>query len=193
MIIFSVYLIFFYFLHSFLAANTIKSVFSRIGLSPNFYRLFYNTVAVLLLGVGIVIYGDAEKSIMLEGNNLTKVIGIIVVLLGILIVISALRNYNLAEFLGTQQLKNKPSPNPDQLVTNGLNKRVRHPLYLGTILFLLGVFLLLPNDLLLSFLAITVIYVYVGAYLEEQKLITQFGEDYIEYQKQVPMIFPRLW
>ena len=112
---------------------------------------------------------------------------------GLGIVIMALKNYNLAEFVGTQQVKNRSTSKPDQLITKGMNKWVRHPLYLGTILSMLGIFLLSPNDLLLSLVVVTIIYVFVGSYLEEQKLIAQFGEDYIKYQKKVPMIFPKWW
>ncbi len=193
MVIFSIYLIFFYFLHSLLAANTIKSFFSSIGLSPNYYRLFYNGVASFMVLVGIFIYENGEKTLVMASNNLTKVIAIIVLIAGASIVILALRNYNLGVFLGTQQVKNNPSANPDQLITEGMNKWVRHPLYLGTILFLVGVFLSVPNEMLLSLVVITIIYVFAGAYLEEQKLIAHFGEDYINYQKKVPMIFPKWW
>jgi len=150
-------------------------------------------VASFMVLVGIFIYENGEKTLVMASNNLTKVIAIIVLIAGASIVILALRNYNLGVFLGTQQVKNNPSANPDQLITEGMNKWVRHPLYLGTILFLVGVFLSVPNEMLLSLVVITIIYVFAGAYLEEQKLIAHFGEDYINYQKKVPMIFPKWW
>ena len=193
MLIFSIYLISFYFFHSLLAANATKSFFSRMGLSPNYYRLFFNGFAGIFSLLGIYIYGNGDKNMILASNYLTKVVGLIIGIGGLGIVIIALKNYDLAEFAGTQQIKNQPTSKPDQLITKGMNKWVRHPLYLGTILSMLGVFLLSPNDMLLSLLVITIIYLFVGSYLEEQKLITQFGKDYIEYKKKVPMIFPRWW
>ncbi|WP_332369713.1 hypothetical protein [Spirosoma telluris] len=33
-------------------------------------------------------------------------------------------------------------------------------------------------------------YLRVGIYFEERKLVKTFGEDYVRYQLQVPMLFP---
>ncbi|MEI6143491.1 MAG: hypothetical protein WCP85_29715 [Mariniphaga sp.] len=34
------------------------------------------------------------------------------------------------------------------------------------------------------------VYIIIGTFLEEKKLVLEFGETYIQYQKEVPMIVP---
>jgi len=78
------------------------------------------------------------------------------------------------------------------LQQSGLHKYVRHPLYLGTLLFIWGLVLIFPS--LSNFIAVIVItiYIHIGIILEEKKLKLQFGECYIEYSKKVPGLIPRL-
>ena len=79
---------------------------------------------------------------------------------------------------------------PIKLEITGLHQYVRHPLYLGTFAFIWGWFL---NSAFISyFIACVIITVYtmVGLIFEEQKLIQEFGDDYLKYRKNVPMIIP---
>ena len=82
---------------------------------------------------------------------------------------------------------------PAELKLNGIHKYVRHPLYLGTLLFVWGLFFIFPllNNLI-AVVAITV-YVLVGIKFEEKKLIKEFGNDYEEYIKKVPGLIPKLY
>jgi len=81
---------------------------------------------------------------------------------------------------------------PAELKLDGIHKYVRHPLYLGTLLFVWGLFFIFPflNNLI-AVVAIT-IYVLVGIKFEEKKLVKEFGNDYAEYIKNVPGLFPKL-
>ncbi len=67
---------------------------------------------------------------------------------------------------------------------------VRHPIYLGAILFVLSLVLLTfsvaSGGLLLG---MTGFYVFLCRY-EEKALLAFFGDDYMEYRKEVPMLFP---
>jgi protein-S-isoprenylcysteine O-methyltransferase Ste14 len=79
-----------------------------------------------------------------------------------------------------------------KLETGGVHKHVRHPLYLGTLLFIWSSFLLHP---LLSHLAgctAITIYVLIGIRSEERKLVNTFGEAYTRYQRNTPKLIPRL-
>ena len=78
-----------------------------------------------------------------------------------------------------------------KLEVGGMNRFIRHPLYLGTILFAFGVLLWYPGWAnLVSFFCIS-IYTLIGIGYEERKLRNIFGSDYTEYSKKVPMIIPR--
>jgi protein-S-isoprenylcysteine O-methyltransferase Ste14 len=67
---------------------------------------------------------------------------------------------------------------------------VRHPLYLGTFLFIWGAWLIIP---LVSFGITNVVitlYTLIGIHFEERKLVEEFGQSYISYSRQVPKIIP---
>ena len=107
---------------------------------------------------------------------------------GIIIMSICVKKY-FFEMSGLQAIQNSQAK--FTLQQSGLHKYVRHPLYLGTILFLIGLFFIFP--LLSNFISLVVITIYVllGIRLEEKKLISQFGSHYLEYAKKVPMLVPR--
>jgi len=74
------------------------------------------------------------------------------------------------------------------LVTSGLFRLCRHPLYLITLL----AFIITPVMSLdrLAFIIYTCLYACIGIPFEERKLIEIFGQDYIDYQRRVPTVFP---
>ncbi len=90
---------------------------------------------------------------------------------------------------GLQALQKQRAKNT--LQKSGLHQYVRHPLYLGTLLFIWGLFLIFP--LLNNLIACMVVTVYTlfGIRLEEKKLILEFGESYVEYAKKVPGLIPK--
>jgi len=65
---------------------------------------------------------------------------------------------------------------------------VRHPIYLFIMLAIWS-YPALQTDRLL-FNGLWTIWIVIGALLEERDLVTQFGETYREYQRQVPMFIP---
>lgn len=96
------------------------------------------------------------------------------------------------ELSGIEALENKAVEKPT-LQQNGLHKYVRHPLYFGTLLFVWGLFLMLPAVSNLIAVVVLTIYVLIGIQLEETKLFLEYGEAYKLYSKQVPMLIPRLY
>ncbi len=69
-----------------------------------------------------------------------------------------------------------------------LYRYVRHPLYFGFIV----AFWSTPNMTIthLVFALACTGYILVGIYLEEKDLIARFGDKYLSYKKQVPMLIP---
>ncbi len=77
-----------------------------------------------------------------------------------------------------------------QVITTGVFSIVRHPIYLGSILFYFG-FILLSLSLLSTLVWFIIIIFYYTISRYEEKLLTQrFGSAYEEYKKKVPMLFP---
>ncbi|MHA1883042.1 MAG: methyltransferase family protein [Candidatus Thorarchaeota archaeon] len=79
-----------------------------------------------------------------------------------------------------------------ELVTDGIYARVRHPLYLATLLLLFGLMAIYPFAQVVVFSLALCIYTVIGAFLEERKLVTHYGQDYIEYKKQAGFLLPRI-
>jgi protein-S-isoprenylcysteine O-methyltransferase Ste14 len=76
------------------------------------------------------------------------------------------------------------------LQTGGLHSYTRHPLYLGTLLFIWSLFLIFPTLSNLVSCCLVSFYTLVGIHIEERKLIIEFGEQYKDYTRKVPMLLP---
>lgn len=191
--IFAVALSLYYILHSVLAASTVKEwIVGKAGFPKRYYRLSYNVIFVLWSILLAGLYYRITDHEMLHSSQALEWVGWGLVLLGSGIGIAALRQYSLPEFSGLEQLRNQPGDHQAVLQTEGLNGLVRHPLYLGTMVAVWGLWFAIPNAALLLTAGITTLYIFIGGWLEEQKLLAQFGEAYRVYQKEVPMIVPFL-
>lgn len=181
-------------LHSLLAADHVKNWFeARLGSRFRFYRLMYNVLAAVLLVVLLRWMAGGEAVYLFEKNLWTNGAALILLALGGGIAVISLSHYNMGEFMGFQQLQQtKAALNYSALNTTGLNAIVRHPLYLGTILLLLGLFLFYPKMSSLLFLASVLVYLPLGIYFEEKKLRRQFGKAYADYAKRVKCLIPFL-
>ncbi|MHA1768732.1 MAG: methyltransferase family protein [Candidatus Thorarchaeota archaeon] len=79
-----------------------------------------------------------------------------------------------------------------ELVTSGLYARVRHPLYLATVLVFLALPVLYPAITIGVFSLSMIVYTLIGARLEERKLVSQYGDAYRDYRKTAGFILPCL-
>jgi len=80
----------------------------------------------------------------------------------------------------------------EKIVTTGVYSIVRHPQYLGGLLAHLGISFLLSIWYSLLFTPLMLVFVYLISKKEEQELIREFGNEYEQYKKRVPMLIPRL-
>lgn len=183
--------LFFGAIHSLTAASWFKQhVAQRIGNGYRYYRLLYNAVSMITFVPILLIYRMLPVHYLIDwlGN---RWLGWSLELIGLLVALLAFRQYDLATFVGI------PSQNPNLASTNleqgGLLRFTRHPLYLGMLLFLMGLVLSQPTWATLALLIFSTIYIRIGIYFEEKKLVSEFGDRYRQYQKQVPMLIPGLY
>ena len=110
--------------------------------------------------------------------------GAAIILLGIL-------QTGALTFLGIRQAISPQRPTENtRLVTTGLYRWVRHPLYAGGYLLIWLTPIMTAN--LLTVFTILSIYLVVGAKLEEKRLVRVFGDAYRAYRAEVPMLVPRI-
>jgi protein-S-isoprenylcysteine O-methyltransferase Ste14 len=79
-----------------------------------------------------------------------------------------------------------------EIVREGVFGVIRHPIYLGAILFYIGLFIFTLSLLSLAVIfIIMILYIYLARY-EEKLLIKHFGDSYRAYMKNVPGWLPRI-
>jgi len=85
----------------------------------------------------------------------------------------------------------KLSGRTEPLVIQGPYLYLRHPLYLGVVLLVLGWWLVLDYSFLLFSAALLLLWFnFVVAHFEEKELRAIFGEQYEQYSKEVPRMIP---
>jgi len=85
------------------------------------------------------------------------------------------------------------APVQPKLLDSGVYSWVRHPMYLGILLFCLAFFFVSPSLLSIGILLVFFILYDKMATYEEKSLTQILGEDYIAYKKRVPKWFPKLF
>jgi methanethiol S-methyltransferase len=179
-------------LHSVLASIKIKAQAGH-WLGPatdRWYRLVYNFVAVItLLPVLILPVILIDKGIYTIPFPWVLVTLTIQALAGIVLIIGW-RQTGISSFLGLQQAFLPEDLTPPRLVTDGLYCYVRHPLYSAG-LVIIWLIPIMTWNLLALIIGLTA-YVFIGAYYEERKLLSEFGEAYAAYRRQTPMLVPGL-
>ena len=108
--------------------------------------------------------------------------------LSTILLLASVLQTDLLSFVGLRQLSQEERAG--ELVTTGLYRLVRHPLYTFSLLILW----LSPSVTVNSFivyLSLT-LYVLIGIIFEEQKLLREFGQKYAHYKSMTPMLIPGL-
>jgi protein-S-isoprenylcysteine O-methyltransferase Ste14 len=158
-----------------------------------FYRLFYVILSFILLvpvAYFTQIWGSPD---IFSYGAVANVIRYILMTTAVFIFVKAFfMDYDLLTFTGIRQMmqfrKNNKQPQ-GEIKKTGLLGIVRHPLYLAVIIFIwCNTFS--TADIVIN--SVLTIFVFLGTLLEEQKLVLEFGDSYIQYKKEVPMIVPFL-
>lgn len=182
--------------HSWLASRKLKKKLAeKIGNKIAFYRIFYNVSSVFFF---IAFYELSPKPdlIIYELQPPFDLIIFTFQILSLFGLIISASKIDIKEFLGINQIErffdnNYQIDDLDEkhvLKIEGTFKLVRHPIYMFSILFL-GLRAQMSLFYLVMFISV-IIYFYIGSILEEKKLLEIFGEEYRQYQKRVPRIFP---
>jgi methanethiol S-methyltransferase len=179
--------------HSLLADPRVKKTVRRaIGQAADrWYRLVYvilSAVAILPFFYILIYMPDRTlyvvpspwKWLMMAGQAVS-----------VIAVVAALKQTGFFYFFGLSQPFSYRPEDPGTLVTGGFYCHIRNPLFFfGTVFLWLFPFMTVN---LLTFNILSMVYFYIGALHEERSLLEEFGDEYREYRKRVPMFVPRIW
>jgi len=155
-----------------------------------YYRVLYSSFATVSLTVVLWYHFSIHSATLWQNSVLEKAVAIAFSLPAIIIMAISMKKY-FADLSGTDVFFKRPAINA-HLEQTGLHKWVRHPLYSGTILLVWCIFLWHPSLSNLITASCITAYTRIGVYYEEQKLIREFGNEYVDYAKKVPMLVPGL-
>ena len=181
--------------HSTLISITVTEYMkSKLGNGFRFYRFFYNVVSVATL-IPLVYYSRMiQEAPVFYWEGPLAIIQVFLLAASIYLFVAGGRHYNWAQFCGIAQIRAGRAEGSlsrcDSFVVSGIHRIIRHPWYLG------GMIIVWVQNLSVSTILINIIisvYFIVGSFLEERKLVREFGDKYREYQQSVSMLFPWRW
>lgn len=161
-------------------------IISKLGMLENKrWRILVEIIGVLVLGVVVLLIPFLPQP-QLENFYLQYLLGIPLIIGGFIL-----------RFHAMYYFKNKNTPlelkTPSKLITTGPYRLVRHPMYTGSLIFILGWFLLWGGIYTISLFPLFIIPLYGQARIEEKYILEkEFAEEYEKYQQEVGMIFPKI-
>ncbi len=183
------YFLIFALIHSLLATDHIKSKAERL-LKKRFryYRIAYTVISFITFAPAFltwVEYTSSTPLVYIVPQWLYPVI-ILIRLLALGLFLYAALQTDILEFIGI-----KPEKKQNVLIRTGAYGIVRHPLYTACMIVLFTKTDMTELDLTAA--ALVSIYFIIGAYIEQKRLLSTFGEEYRKYQQQVSMFIPMKW
>ncbi len=175
--------------HSGVSSLRVKSrVIDRCG--KRGYALFFNTTSLLTLLLAFLsmnfwnwLYFLTEPALV---QPILLIIGILLAVSGVIIAVQA------SKIISVSTVADMRTDRRPELVTDGIYARVRHPLYLATILVFSAMAFLYPFPVVIVFALSMIVYTIIGAFLEERKLLLHYGQEYRDYRKKAGFILPKL-
>ncbi len=190
---FVLYFLAFALIHSVLATDHAKERAEKILKSNfRFYRIIYNTISFLTAAPAFYVWW-ISSSLSSSSNSFIYILPewispflTLLQLLAIGLFGYALFQNDLLEFAGLRKKKNDSKP-----ITDGVYRIVRHPQYTALIILMFSQNRMTVLDLTAAVLVS--FYCIIGAFIEEKRLVSSYGDRYRKYQQEVSMFVPVKW
>lgn len=161
---------------------------SRSGLGSEFPHC--DSIQLMMIILFFVVWGLDSFSFFIYGYS-TVLAGLTLLPLRLFLAITSI-SFGLYLIAKSHKAVFGEVHDQPKLIDSGVYSWVRHPMYLGILMFCLGLFFASLSLLSLGvWLVFLILYDKMTTY-EEKDLIRILGEEYIAYQKRVPKWFPKL-
>lgn len=184
--------------HSFMAGADVKAALQRrFGERTvlGFYRLVFNIIAVITFAPAFYIAATQPDRVLWQLESVVGVVALSIQVIGFIGLVVSLVAIDLGQFSGISQARaywrgdQLPLPT-EPLQVRGVYALVRHPLYLFSLMVLWPVSTM--TDTYFVLVVASTLYFTLGSLLEEKRLVRVFGQQYVDYQRQVPWLIPFL-
>jgi len=172
--------------HSLFARARIKTWVSRT-ISPSVERAFYSWVASALL-VAVCAAWRPVPGVLYSVPVPWNCLAYIIQAAGVLLTFFGARSLDVLDLAGVRQVMRSQRANTAAaahvpLQTRGVYGLVRHPLYFGWALLVLGAPHMTATRF--TFALVSTVYLAIAIPFEERGLVATFGPEYAQYRKQV--------
>jgi len=190
-ILLAIYISFFGTVHSFMATRWFKNRVYKF-VDPQRYRLTYSIVSVLLFIPILSVWGASRNSspIIFAVSSPYSLISYLIMISATALFFLTTLQIDILEFLGLNDFFGKKEED-SKLITNGFYRLCRHPMYFFAIIAIWAFPILKQIDMIGN--GFITLYFIIGAWLEEQKMMEDFGSEYQEYRQNVSMFIPFKW
>lgn len=184
-------------MHSLLIDPLVVQYFkTKMGEKAVYYRITYNLLSMVTLFPLLVLTHVDGGEVIFSWSGWTVFIRLLLFSGAMVCFIGGSKGYDMKNFLGFRQI----SENSESLLLGddksfsevGIFGFIRHPWYVGSFLFIWSIFGTYHEKNIACALILSC-YLIVGTYLEERKILTEYGERYRRYQSRVSMFFPLKW
>lgn len=166
------------------AASTFTTYYSRrFGekTATVISSILRNVLGIPLWVIGYVMAVRTPSAILFDPTLLTTTLAIVAILTGGAIILGSLKTIRWRAMAPSMQ---------DSLVSQGLYSYIRHPVYSGMILELIGLSLWIPTLPVMIACVLGILWVMIQARLEELDLVQRLP-GYREYMQRVPRFLPK--
>jgi protein-S-isoprenylcysteine O-methyltransferase Ste14 len=138
--------------------------------------------SVLLVMFAVAVFFGPPTPVLL-GGRIPRIVGDALCVTGLLLLFAGVWNLGAA-------IQVDPSPKAGaMLVTTGIYRWFRHPIYTAIVMLVAGLFLRTPTISVLSACAIVILYLAIKIRFEEKMLISAYP-NYAEYKRQAWGLVP---
>ena len=137
---------------------------------------------VLLAAFTAVFFLDSGPRLVASSERV-EIVGLALCATGLLLMVAAFRALG-----GAIQIAPEPRPNA-RLVTHGIYRNLRHPIYTAIVAVTLGLFLRKPTMLIGCAAAVVIVFLLVKSKYEEERLLARYPE-YAAYRARTSGVLP---
>jgi protein-S-isoprenylcysteine O-methyltransferase Ste14 len=185
---FILYFLFSAILHSFLAMDHAKNKAKKLlGKGYGYYRIIYTLISIPLFAPAFIVWithSNSTPVVYMIPQNFYPVV-ILVRLAALGMFVYSILQIDLLEFTGLKSQKK------NVLITGGAYGIVRHPLYTAGLLLLITKMEMSLLDI--TAVLLVAVYLIIGAFIEERRLLSIYGDEYRQYQNCIAMFIPAKW